>query len=78
MSWADVVGTLGVALVLLAYALLQMGRIGPRDRAYLWLNMLGSALILVSLYYAFNLASAIIQVSWIAISLYGLLRRPQA
>jgi len=78
MSWADLVGTLGVGLVLIAYAMLQAGRLGPRDISYLWLNMLGSALILVSLYYAFNLASAIIQVCWIAISLYGLLRRPRA
>lgn len=73
-AWYDIVGTLGVASVLFAYALLQAGRVGPRDPRYLWLNLGGSVGILVSLYFAFNLASAIIQCAWIAISAYGLVR----
>ena len=42
--------------------------------AYSWLNIAGSAAILVSLTHAFNLSSFVIQVAWIAISLWGLWR----
>ncbi len=75
IAWHDVIGTMGVACVLLSYAGLQTGRMTPHDPAYLWLNIAGSGAILVSLYFDFNLASAIIQCFWIAISLYGLTRR---
>ncbi len=74
MHWSDAVGIGGVLLVLVAYGLLQAGRLQPRDAAYSWLNLIGSMAILVSLHYAFNLSSFVIQVAWIAISVYGLVR----
>lgn len=74
MHWSDAVGIGGVVLVLVAYALLQSGRLQPRDASYSWLNLAGSVAILVSLYHAFNLSSFVIQVAWIAISAYGLVR----
>ena len=37
-------------------------------------NLVGSLLILVSLYSAWNFPSAVIEVIWAAISLYGLSR----
>lgn len=78
MHWSDAVGIGGVLLVLVAYALLQSGRLQPRDAAYSWLNLAGSLAILVSLYYAFNLSSFVIQVAWIAISIFGLVRAARA
>jgi paired small multidrug resistance pump len=74
VHWADVVGMAGVGCVLAAYFLLQSGRLPATAPAYSWLNIAGSAAILVSLGHAFNLASFVIQVAWIAISAWGLLR----
>jgi hypothetical protein len=74
VHWSDFVGMAGVALVLVAYFLLQSGRLAPTAASYSWLNLLGSLAILASLAYAFNLSSFVIQVAWIAISAYGLWR----
>ena len=69
-----VIGIVGVALVLLAYFLLQKGKLTPRDRAYPLMNIAGSLGIVVSLIEAWNLPSFIIQCCWIAISIYGMVR----
>lgn len=68
----------GVALILLAYGLLQMGKISPQQFAFSACNALGAGLILVSLAFDFNLPAAVIESAWLAISLYGLARhRPR-
>lgn len=72
LSLPDLAGLVGVGLLLLAYALLQGGRLEVRAPLYSLLNLVGSGLILVSLVFAFNLPSAIIEGSWALISLYGL------
>lgn len=74
MHWSDLVGMAGVGCVLVAYFLLQAGRMASTTPAYSWLNIAGSSAILVSLTHAFNLSSFVIQVAWIAISLWGLWR----
>ena len=74
MHWSDFVGMAGVALVLVAYVLLQSGRMPSTAPAYSWLNIAGSLAILVSLTHTFNLSSFVIQVAWIAISAWGLWR----
>ncbi|NKB60333.1 MAG: hypothetical protein GKS00_28840 [Alphaproteobacteria bacterium] len=56
------------------YLLLQSGRIAATRPLFSILNALGSALILISLAYEFNLAAALVEVFWLAISLYGLVR----
>ena len=68
------VGYLGVAFYLGAYALLQTGVIRGNGYPYAILNLLAASFVLVGLMVAFNLSSAIIQVSWILISIVGLLR----
>ncbi len=74
MSPADLAGLCGVAAILSAYALLQMGRLALRAPLYSALNLVGSSLILVSLSVDFNLPSAIIEGAWAIVSLYGLAR----
>jgi hypothetical protein len=73
-GWYDLVGNVGVALVLSAYLGLTLGRLASDRPPYLLLNLVGSALLLVSLAFAFNLSAVLIQVFWIAISLIGLAR----
>ena len=77
-EWHDLLGNVGVVLVLGVYLLIQIDRLDARAKAYSILNALGAGLITVSLLYDFNLSAFIIEVCWLFISLYGLVRRWQA
>ena len=72
LQWFDVLGLFGVVLILLAYLLLQLRRIDPTSAAFSGLNAVGAALVLLSLYYDFNLPAAVIEGAWLLISLFGL------
>lgn len=63
-----------MALVVAMYFLLQTGRIRPQNLHYSLWNAVGSALIIVSLFFEFNLAALLIEIFWVAISLYGMVR----
>jgi hypothetical protein len=70
----DAAGLVGVVLFLGAYAALQTGLIRGTGYLYASLNLCAASLVLLSLMSAFNLSSAVIQVSWIIISAVGILR----
>jgi hypothetical protein len=74
MSLHDVVGLAGVALIMAMYVLLQTGRTNAARPSFSIGNAAGSALILYSLAFDFNIAAALIEVLWLLISLYGLWR----
>ncbi len=67
-------GYTGVALFIGAYAALQSGLIRGAGYLYALLNLLAASLLLLSLAESFNLAAALTQVCWIAISAFGILR----
>lgn len=69
---ADVIGTSGVALILLCYYLLQARRLTIEHPWYSLLNLMGSILIMYSLFFHWNTPSFVIEVAWISISLWGL------
>ena len=73
-EWHDFVGNLGVVFVLGTYFLIQAGRMDIRRPLYSICNAAGAVLIIVSLMYDFNLSSFVIEIAWLAISLYGLVR----
>lgn len=70
--FANVVGLAGVGLIVLAYFLLQTGRLHAHHIAYPLLNFIGALMHLYSLFYAWNWASVVIEIFWIAISGYGI------
>ena len=74
LAWPDVIGGVGVVLVLATYGLLQAGRMAADALLYSTLNLLGAILIGISLLYSFNLASFIIEVFWATASAYGIWR----
>ena len=78
MDGADLVGCLGAACLLVAYFLNQAGRLKSEDWRFPAVNLAGSALVVVSLYYHFNLPSVVIEVFWSSISLYGIRRNLRA
>lgn len=74
----DWVGLVGSAVIVVAYFLNQRGQLASSDWRFPALNLAGAALILFSLFFAWNLPSVLIEVFWIAISLYGLARAVRA
>jgi len=69
-----ILGLAGSALVVGAYLLNQLGRLPSSDWRFAAANLAGALAILLSLTDAWNLPSAIIELFWAAISLYGLAR----
>jgi hypothetical protein len=78
VHWYDVISILGVFLILGTYFLLQWGRLDSDSYSYSWLNIIGSALVLYSLFYDWNLSAVIIEISWIIISFLGIFRNFQS
>lgn len=74
LSIADGVGILGAAAIVLAYFLLQLGRLDPLSLTYSAANGLGAAAIIFSLVFDFNLSAFAIESFWLAISLFGVYR----
>ena len=72
--WYDIIGTLGVGVIVITYLLLQLGRIKSDQLVYSLLNGVGAALILISLYYDFNLPSVVVEAFWLVISIFGIIR----
>ena len=72
MNWYDIVGTLGVGVIVLTYAMLQLGRIRSEQILYSIVNAVGAALILVSLYFDFNFPSVVVEAFWLLISIFGM------
>lgn len=73
-EWHDLVGNLGVFLIVGSYFWMQIGRISGQSAVYSLLNAFGAAFILVSLWFDFNLSAVVVEVFWLAISLMGAAR----
>ncbi len=73
-TWYDLVGNIGVALILIAYLLLQLKRIKSEQLLYSFMNGIGAILIIVSLIFDFNLSAFIIEFFWLLISIFGIFR----
>ncbi len=73
-GWHDLLGNIGVVLILATYMLLQLEKLSATSLLYSATNGLGALFILVSLIYEFNLSAFIIEAFWLLISIYGLVR----
>lgn len=73
-AWYDLVGSIGVGVIVLTYILLQTGKIKSESLAYSLLNAAGASLIIVSLIYNFNFPAFVVEFFWVLISLYGIVR----
>lgn len=65
-------GLLGVCFYLASYAMLQMGMLKGNGYTYVVMNLIAASLVLISLHASFNMSSAIIQIFWIVISIFGI------
>jgi hypothetical protein len=73
-GWYDLAGNVGVAMMVGAYLLLQLGKLRINDVSYSLINALGAALVLISLLYSFNLSAFLVESFWVLISLFGLIK----
>lgn len=71
----DIIGIAGMFCILIAYFLLQKGRMKPNGYDYLLTNLTGSVLLLISLLRHWNLAALLLQAAFSLITLYGLYKR---
>lgn len=72
MELPDVLGLFGVFLTLVAYLLLNIEKLKSDCVTYSGLNIVGSSLIIYSLYFDFNISAFAMEICWLMISVYGL------
>jgi purine-cytosine permease-like protein len=70
----DVAGLIGSAIVIIAYFATQAGWFSANDPRFAWANLIGAALIIMSLTMDWNLAAFVMEIFWILISIFGLVR----
>ncbi len=68
----DLIGILGVIMILIAYALVQLGKLHVKDLSYSLLNAFGAFLILISLLIDFNLPAFLMEFFWLIFSILGI------
>ena len=74
MTVPDLFGIVGVLLILTAYAGATSGKLDARRAPALLLNLAGALLILLSLYFDFNLSAVLMEGAWALVALIGLAR----
>jgi hypothetical protein len=73
-AWYDLVGSIGVCVIIFTYVLLQTGKVKSETLIYSLLNASGASLIIVSLVFNFNFSAFIVEFFWVLISLYGIVK----
>ena len=68
----DLVGNIGVAILMITYLLLQLEKLKSTNLSYSVLNALGASLIVASLIVDFNLSALLMEVFWVLISFIGI------
>lgn len=71
---ADIIGLVGVGFYLTSYTLLQFGHVKGGTAVYTAMNLTAASFVLISLTSRFNFSSLLIQLFWISVSLYTLVK----
>ena len=74
MTYNDIIGTMGVALILLAYFLNTTQLIQINGRLFYVLNMIGAALACYASYLISYWPFVILEGTWTLVSIYGLMK----
>jgi len=70
----DLVGNIGVVILMITYLMLQLNKLSSDSLAYSVLNAAGASLIVISLLFDFNLSALLMEVFWVLISFVGIYR----
>jgi paired small multidrug resistance pump len=71
---AELLGVVGVVAITATYFLLSTERMNADDWAYPVINFIGASFIIWSLTIEWNLSAFLMETSWAAISLYGVVK----
>jgi hypothetical protein len=71
-TFYDLIGSIGVAVIIITYIFLQLGKIESKNPLYSILNAVGASLIIFSLYFDFNFSAFVVEFFWLLISLFGI------
>jgi hypothetical protein len=74
MSASDIIGSVGVTLILIAFLLNLVGRMEAGSRAYLLLNLIGATLACISSIMIEFWPFVVLEGVWAVAALVGLLR----
>ena len=70
----DIIGITGLVLESAAFFLLQQEKISPKSWSYLGFIFVGTAMMLYSLYYTWNLTAVIANYIWNFIAFYNIIK----
>lgn len=74
MEFYEVIGTFGVTCFLVAYFQLQQGNWHAHSLKYLFVNLCGATLVMISLVFDWNLPAFMLEAIWALISIYGIVK----
>lgn len=74
MHFPDLIGLLGVIIIIIAYFYLQVGKMTADHLWYSALNAVGSAMIIYSLFFKWNLSAFAMEGTWFLLSCYGVFK----
>ncbi len=72
--WIDTVGWAGGAMVVVAYFLISSGKVTAKSSFFQFLNLAGSIFLIINTYAKGAYPSAVVNVIWVGIALYGFFR----
>lgn len=70
----QLVQAFGALLILVAFVLVQRKRMSTESRGYLWLNCLGSLVLMVVAIIAVQIGFIVLELAWAGVSAFGLWR----
>lgn len=68
----QIVQVFGSLLILAAFGAAQLGRLDPQSLVYLWLNLVGSAILAVLAWLEQQWGFLLLETVWALVSAYGL------
>jgi hypothetical protein len=74
MSYNDIIGTLGVAIILLAYYLNTGNLVIKNGKLFYVMNIIGAALACYAAYLIEYWPFVILECAWTLVSIYGLMK----
>lgn len=75
MDWfPDIIGCFGTVIILFTYILLQTRKLDAHNVLFSFLNLIGALMILISLFYSWNLAAVAMEIAWATISSFGVFK----
>ena len=75
MTIENIINSVGVFLILLAFFLLTTGKMKPDNRLYLLMNLFGACLACIGSWLIHAIPFVILEGTWACVALFGLVKR---